>query len=301
MLSLVLLLFFGFAACAGPQTATTYDGRTDVADGTRVAGTAAAANATGSTTSSDVPDPYTEHLTGTTVSFEMVPVPSGMMQDSTGATTLPTPGFWISSTEITWDVYDVYVFALDGNAGPAAADAVAKPSKPYVLPGDDFGHAGMPALGMTSRAAERFVEWLSAKTGKSYRILNEDEWEYACALSTGGILTGDRDEAANERLDVIAWHRGNGGDGTHPVGSREAGELGLYDILGNAAEWVYGRDDQPVVKGGSYLDRPARVGCDARRPYSRSWQMTDPQIPKSPWWLSDGPFLSLRIARDFDS
>ena len=253
-----------------------------------------------STGNPDAPEPYTEHLSGTTVSLEMVPVPSGMMRDSTGEANLPTPGFWISSTEITWDVYDVYVFALDGNAGPEAADAVAKPSKPYVLPGDDFGHAGMPALGMTARAAEHFVAWLSAKTGNEYRLLQESEWEYACTLSTGGILSGDRDESANAHLDAIAWHRGNGGDGTHPVGSREAGDLDLYDILGNAAEWVHGRDGQPVVKGGSYLDRPARVGCDARRPYSRSWQMTDPQIPKSPWWLSDGPFLTLRIARDFD-
>jgi formylglycine-generating enzyme required for sulfatase activity len=244
------------------------------------------------------PGSYLESLSGTTVSFEMVPVPAGMMPDSTGTPTIRTPGFWISSTEVPWDVYDVYVFGLDGAAGPAAADAVAKPSKPYVLPGDSFGHAGLPALGMTARAADHFVEWLSAKTGHPYRILTEAEWEYACGLATGSdVINGEIVDA--EALSAIAWHAGNGDNRTHAVGEKVGG-LGIHDLLGNASEWVHGRDGRPVVKGGSYRDEPSTVTCEARRLQTKAWNMTDPQLPKSPWWLSDGPFVALRIARDME-
>lgn len=236
---------------------------------------------------------YVETLEGTTASFEMVPVPAGAMPDSTGAPAIPTSGFWLSATEIPWDVYDVYVFGLDKTAeatagsaaAAAAADAVAKPSKPYVLPGDAFGHAGFPALGMTARAAEHFVEWLSAKTGRAYRLLTEAEWEYACGLATA--------EAA---LDDAAWHKGNADGSTHPVGEK-AGGLEIHDMLGNASEWVRGRDGQPVVKGGSYRDAPAEVTCKARRVQTKAWNMTDPQLPKSTWWLSDGHFVTMRVAR----
>lgn len=234
-------------------------------------------------------EPYVEQIGGTTVSFEMVPVPAGMMADSTGEATLPTPGFWISATEVTWDLYDVFVFGLDGTSGPAAADAVAKPSKPYVLPGDDYGHAGMPALGMRFRATEKFAEWLSAKTGRQYRVPTEAEWEYACTLS------------ATENLDEVAWYRSNSDGATHPVGSKGEGAIGVFDLLGNAAEWVIGRDSVSVVKGGSHMDRESRVNCETRRTYNKNWQMTDPQIPKSPWWLSDAPFVGIRLIRPADS
>ncbi len=235
-------------------------------------------------------DRYVEQIGGTTVSFEMVPVPAGMMTDSTGEATIATPGFWISATEVTWDLYDVFVFGLDGTSGPAAADAVAKPSKPYVLPGDDYGHAGMPALGMRARASEKFAEWLSAKTGQPYRIPTEAEWEYACSLTTE---PGD--------LERYAWYRSNSDRATQPVGTKDGGSLGAFDMLGNAAEWVIGRDGSPVVKGGSHMDRASRVGCEARRSYNKNWQMTDPQIPKSPWWLSDAPFVGIRLVRTADS
>src|SRR5690606_8434108 len=108
------------------------------------------------------------------------------------------PRFWISATEVPWDVYDVYVFGLDESAATPDADAVIKPSKPYVLPGDSFGHAGFPALGMTPRAAEHFVEWLSAKTGHPYRLLTEAEWEHACGLATASAAALD---------DDMAWHK----------------------------------------------------------------------------------------------
>lgn len=239
------------------------------------------------------PGPYTENLSGTTASFEMVPVPPGMMPDSAGNATIPTPGFWISSFEVTWDVYDVYVFGLDRGAGPDSADALAKPSKPYVLPGDDFGHAGMPALGMTARAAFRFADWLSAKTGHEYRILKEAEWEYACRVAAEGAA------ADVDALDGFAWYRDNVTGGTQKPGQKSGGDIGVFDILGNAAEWVRGRDGTPVVKGGSYLSAAGDVTCSSRRAQTRAWNMTDPQIPKSPWWLSDAPFVTLRIARDY--
>src|SRR5690606_5898353 len=150
--------------------------------------------------------------------------------------------------------------------------------------------AGFPALGMTPRAAEHFVEWLSAKTGHPYRLLTEAEWEHACGLATASAAALD---------DDMAWHKGNADGRTHPVGKKPDSTnapLPISDMLGNAAEWVQTNDGQYVVKGGSYRDEPTAVTCQARRVQTKAWNMTDPQLPKSPWWLSDAPFVTLRIA-----
>lgn len=232
------------------------------------------------------PEPYTEQIAGTTVSFQMVPVP-GAPAGSGGE---PIGPFWISRTEVPWDVYDIYVFALDraNQAAEPGADAVSRPSKPYVLAGQTFGHQGHPALGMTHHAATEFARWLSAKTGKKYRLATEAEWEHACRAGAASI--GD--------LEAQAWFAANSGDRTHPVGTLAPNAWGVHDLLGNAGEWVVGRDGTPVVKGGAYSDDVAEVGCTSRREQDDTWNMTDPQLPKSQWWLSDAPFVGLRIVRE---
>mgnify|MGYP001333907761 CR=1 FL=1 len=242
---------------------------------------------------------HTVQIPGTLIEFEMVRVPGGTVTLETpdGPREVSVDPFWIGRTEVTWDAYDVYVYELDRDDSNPAVDAVARPSKPYVLPGEDFGHKGYPALAMTRRAAQTYARWLSARTGDSYRLPTEAEWLHACRLGFDGA---DRPE----RLDERAWHAANADGQTHPAGSSTPNRLGIYDMLGNVAEHVLPVEaeaesaDTPVVLGGSYRSDPATLSCASRDRQTRAWNETDPQLPKSQWWLSDAPFVGFRVVKE---
>jgi formylglycine-generating enzyme required for sulfatase activity len=230
---------------------------------------------------------YRETIQGTVVSFEMVPVSGGEVTVNGKKVTVAP--FSIGRTEVTWDMYDVFALGLDKDkgAGSGGADAVARPSQPYGAPDYGWGHAGFPAISIAGPAAQAFAQWLSTKTGKKYRLPTEAEWVRAAELAAGGGAL----PAA--RRDVIAWHSGNSGSKTHAAASAKPDALGLHDLFGNAAEWVTTADGQLVTRGGSFRD--ADVGPAARAVPDDSWNERDPQLPKSRWWLSDGPFVGFRL------
>lgn len=234
------------------------------------------------------PTPYSEAITGTLVTFEMVPVPAGTV--TVDGRTETVDSFYIARTETTWDLYDVFALGLDRPADRGGADAVARPSQPYGAPDYGWGHAGYPAISVTRAAAEAFCEWLSAKTGKRYRLPTDAEWAHAAALAAGP------DPLTAARLDALAWHRGNAGGTTHPAGRKAADALGLFDLFGNAGEWVTTSDGALVLRGGSFRDPPENVGPGARATQTEAWNERDPQLPKSRWWLSDAPFAGFRVA-----
>ena len=238
------------------------------------------------------PERYHETIAGTFVTFEMRRVPGGEATvpgpDGAGRTVTVAP-FYIGVTEVTWDLYDVYALQLDRAADRGGADAIARPSSPYGAPDYGWGHAGFPAISVTRAAAEAFCKWLSSTTGKAYRVPTEAEWARAATLAAGG------GPLAAVRRDALAWHRGNAGGRTHAVATKPADALGLFDLFGNAAEWVRPADGALVLRGGSYRDDPGVVGPDARAVQDASWNETDPQLPKSVWWLSDAPFAGFRI------
>lgn len=208
--------------------------------------------------------PYTEKLSGTVVSFEMVPV---------GA-------IWMSKTEVTWDLYDEFLFGTDPlPAPPAGTVALARPTKPYVRPGEAFGHDGYPALGMSVHAARELARWLSATTGRKYRLPTSDEWTQACAAG--------RADAAGKVPGVA----------TSSVTSLSVDRAGLQGMLGNVAEWVTAGSDS-LVAGGSWMDSPADLTCSTRTRQIPAWNVTDPQLPKSRWWLTDAPFVGMRLVRE---
>jgi formylglycine-generating enzyme required for sulfatase activity len=82
------------------------------------------------------------------------------------------------------------------------------------------------------------------------------------------------------------------------VAQKRADALGLHDLFGNVAEWVVTVDSTAVTRGGSWRDATSAVGPNAREVQDESWNVRDPQIPKSKWWLSDGPFVGFRIVRE---
>jgi len=111
-----------------------------------------------------------------------------------------------------------------------------------------------PVACMNWDDASAYVQWLSQKTGKSYRLLSESEWEYAaragtttyrywgddgnmsCAYANGG------DQAAKTQVPGASnWAVASCNDGyahTAPVGSFQPNRFGLYDMLGNIWQWT---------------------------------------------------------------
>ena len=81
---------------------------------------------------------------------------------------------------------------------------------------------------------------------------------------------------------------------THPVASKEPNILGIYDMNGNVGEWVTTKDG-PRVIGGSFRTPPEELGKNTLLTPIREWNVTDPQLPRSPWWFADADFVGLRI------
>lgn len=101
--------------------------------------------------------------------------------------------------------------------------------------GDDY-----PVELVSWHDVQTYLKTLNRRTGQSYRLPTEAEWEYACRGGVAGeVYCGGND------LDRLAWYEGNSGHQTHPVGKKAANGFGLYDMSGNVWEWtcsVYDKD-----------------------------------------------------------
>jgi formylglycine-generating enzyme required for sulfatase activity len=252
-------------------------------------------------------EPFTEVIPDTDVALEMLPIPGGTftMADpyGNGPREVTIQPFWMLKTEVTWDAYSLFAYGhplserLREFASVYDADALTRPTDPFLPPGPDhrhWGRSGEPAIRISYYAATRFCEWLSEKTGRKYRLPTEAEWEYACraGAAPGAIPAG------GPPLDEAAWYADNSDDEPRPVATKAPNAWGLHDMLGNVAEWCVGLGDEPVVRGGSFED-PAEDVHPARREYhSPAWQESDYQDPKSRWWLHDAPHVGFRLVCD---
>ena len=77
------------------------------------------------------------------------------------------------------------------------------------------------------------------KSGLTFRLPTEKEWEYACrAASTGDYCKlADGTEITKGTLGDVAWYEDNSGKKTHPVGQKKPNAFGLHDMHGNVLEW----------------------------------------------------------------
>jgi formylglycine-generating enzyme required for sulfatase activity len=141
-----------------------------------------------------------------------------------------------------------------------------------------WGRGRRPVINVSWNDAQQYVRWLTQKTGHTYRLPSEVEWEYAArAGTTTAYYWGDK---------VGRGHANCGGCGspwdsswqTAPAGSFDPNPWGLYDMLGNVEQWTqdcyhYSYRDAPsdgsawtggdcrgrVVRGGSWLSDPREV------------------------------------------
>jgi formylglycine-generating enzyme required for sulfatase activity len=224
----------------------------------------------------------------------------------------------------------------EGTRTDTEVDAITGPTPPYGQPDQNWGLGDRPAITMTHFAAETYCKWLSQVTGKTYRLPTEAEWEYAArgGTETPYFFEGNPKDfsekgffgklfgKSNDLINKYVIYAGNSQAKTETPDLVEPNPYGLKNILGNAAEYCsdwYAEDaydkltdgvsdpkgpesgEEHVIRGGSFRSTVGEVRS-ASRDYTKTeeWLKTDPQMPKSKWWLSDCNFISFRVVCEFD-
>ena len=148
-------------------------------------------------------------------------------------------------------------------------------------PSDDQDDLSKPVTNVSYRDVMEFIQKLNEKTGQSFRLPTEQEWEYAAR--GGNRIHGNicYKYAGADNPSETAWTVFNSDRMTHSVGELYPNELGLYDMSGNVMEWCADRfqyydpkhssddysfysGDNYVCRGGSAVDDPVECRVSAR-------------------------------------
>lgn len=272
---------------------------------------------------------YDQEVPESDTSLRMVPIPAGEFlmgtppdeagrdPDEGPVRTVSVEAFWMGAHEVSWDAFRHFMLRVaDVYMDPdKVAAAVSSPTPPYVEMSFGMGISGYPAISMTQHAASKYAQWLSAKTGRFYRLPTEAEWEYACR-SGSRTAYGHGDDPGT--LEDYGWFADNSGGQYRPLGTKRPNAWGLHDMHGNVWEWTLDRysDSYPdsgapalapweradqlyprVARGGSWMDGAPSSRCGARRASNEAWKIQDPQLPKSIWYHTDAPWLGFRLVR----
>ncbi len=288
------------------------------------------------------------NVEGQTVTFKMVPIKGGEFtmgsdsgeKDEAPAFKTTVAPFWMEEHEVTWQEFSLFALLYLANAHKsgavksesdrdALADALAAPTAPYsigTISYDKSNKEGYPASGMTRYAAQMYCKWLTATTGRYYRLPTEIEWEYACRCGSDTAFEFGDDEAD---LDDYAWYLGNSPDGYSQVMTKKANSWGLYDMHGNVCEWVMDQYDKKaykdfadgkvktpfvapkkalsvygmfgeVARGGSCAHEAKDCRSAKRIVSDKSWKEHDPQFPQSIWWMTEAPYVGFRVIRPLE-
>jgi formylglycine-generating enzyme required for sulfatase activity len=248
---------------------------------------------------------------------EMVVLPSGTFvmgaaNGETGTYTNESPqrqvairAFAVAKYEVTIGDFGVFLQQSGYDAGTGCyVDVVnVTPGLSWKNPGFSGYAPGArdPVVCVDWNAAQAYAAWLSKKTGQRYRLLTEAEFEYAARAGSSGFFPWGIDMnqacAFGNIADLVAmaapwWQTGYSGvncnDGasyTTSVGRYRPNAFGLYDMIGNVAEWVadcYFDGYASAPTDGSAVDA---AGCQARAVRGGSWGAS--------------PYLSRSAARSY--
>ncbi len=277
-------------------------------------------------------EPYSQDIPGSEEEIKMMPIPGGNFNMGSAAEVknefpqheVGVDDFWIGAYEITWDQYLLFSERRIDHQGTSAdqmeievnIDAVASATTPYVDMSHGMGRKGFPVVNVTQYAALTFCKWLSAKTGRFYRLPTEAEWEYACRAGTQTAYSFGKDTTG---IKDYAWFKANSNSKYQKVGEKKPNAYGLYDMHGNVAEWTMdkyaattyaGRTGKTLnpwevpkelyprtVRGGSWKEAAWDLRSASRTGSKAAWKRIDPQIPKSKWWFTNAPHIGFRIVR----
>lgn len=269
---------------------------------------------------------FDQSIPGTSIRFKMVPVKGGSFKmgssekntkaDESPEKQVTVSSFFMGAYEVTYDEYDAF-FKDETFSRNETTDAITRPSPPYIDLTLGMGkEGGFPANSMSQYGALMYCRWLYKKTGEFYRLPTEAEWEYACRAGSASNYPFGNDIA---QLSKYAWFKDNSENKYHKAGLKTPNPWGLYDMLGNVAEWTLDQYDEnyfktigasPVdplirpteryprtLKGGTYQDGALELRSSSRLKSTLDWNRRDPQIPRSRWWNADAPFIGFRIVK----
>lgn len=97
-----------------------------------------------------------------------------------------------------------------------------------------FKGDNLPVEQVSWNDCQTFINRLNSYTGRNFRLTTEAEWEFA---ARGGNYSRHYKYSGSNYISDVAWYNDNSGNRTHPVGTKQANELGLYDMIGNVYEW----------------------------------------------------------------
>jgi formylglycine-generating enzyme required for sulfatase activity len=119
-------------------------------------------------------------------------------------------------------------------------DAFAEGNNEEHQPDDrGWGRGRLPVFNVSWEDAQAYLSWLSANTGRWYRLLSEAEWEYCCRAGSTGVFTAGNDLTIKDANFLYMDFGDRPGKGCPmPVGSFQPNAFGLCDMLGNVSELV---------------------------------------------------------------
>lgn len=169
------------------------------------------------------------------VEFKMIGVKGGVFCGEGLKNEASLPNFYISESEVSYGLWNAVMYEDHTTSGE---------------------YAELPVSDISLDDCFDFLERLDSITGVGFYLPPYEYWLYAAY--SGKFMQ------KTPKLDESAWYTGNSDGNVHPVKSKNPDALGLYDMVGNVAEWtISGPDPLFIIAGGSYKDDSANCSLDS--------------------------------------